>query len=765
MIKTSLKRATSSYQPSSTQDQGKTSFQKTEIPVQPKREYLSPETLEKQGYKQPKPGAIIENVMAAQLAGIGDQPSEKVGELGNILRAPRPSDNLGSVPIQPKFTARRPPLGKVEELGNILRAPRPSHNLGGVAMQPKLTARRPPSYRGGAIAKEQVSESIGNRNEETSLAPIQAKETETANKTGLPDRLKSGIENLSGYSMDDVKVHYNSDKPAQLQAHAYAQGTDIHVAPGQEKHLPHEAWHVVQQKQGRVKPTMQLKVGVNVNDDAGLEKEADVMGKKAFQVEKSEAMLSLQPSHKINSALAKGLQRKSAHPSEHYGGLGVIQKKSHFINPFPSAAPPTDIPLQTLHNTFSTFFKQSGQHEQYNFQSVLKNIQPNDPTYSGQPWAKARKVAAIIEDTSRKKVGGARDNSVIIPYGHFGMMERAIHQRPDKGNIYDGGHLIAHALMEGADADVHGNLAPQEGKSFNQSLMRAWEKYPEEQPGTDDFQYEVEVKYDGTNYTKTGAELVTAGVIPGAVPSNLSPTDQATFNAKTATFERWVPISWHPKVSALPAKNILPLTTAKGAHFNNVTGTTAAAESSVSAPPSSLARTKSNTVAGAFDPFGDPGTGMVTFGGGGVNTVSANMFQSQPEPMSVQPGAPGPGGVVMAPFTAPPPPSKQLPPGQTYSLGTMKKQVQTNVTFKTKDRKRKLNDTTVDSNAKKKVPLYHDLRKNQFLDLKNGVKLLREVGESPQLLEADFVRIISTLDKSVQGKMHNVVNSRQDLLP
>ncbi len=59
--------------------------------------------------------------------------------------------------------------------------------------------------------------------------------------------------------MKDVKVNYNSPKPAQLQAHAYAQGTDIHVSPGQEKHLPHEAWHVVQQKQGRVKPTLQLK--------------------------------------------------------------------------------------------------------------------------------------------------------------------------------------------------------------------------------------------------------------------------------------------------------------------------------------------------------------------------------------------------------------------------------------------------------------------------------------------------------------------------
>ncbi|WP_199726708.1 DUF4157 domain-containing protein [Aquimarina sp. AD1] len=108
--------------------------------------------------------------------------------------------------------------------------------------------------------------------------PIQRK-----NKTGLPDNLKSGIENLSGYSMDDVKVHYNSSKPAQLQAHAYAQGTDIHLAPGQEKHLPHEAWHVVQQKQGRVQPTRQLKSKVNINDDAGLEKEADIMGNKALR--------------------------------------------------------------------------------------------------------------------------------------------------------------------------------------------------------------------------------------------------------------------------------------------------------------------------------------------------------------------------------------------------------------------------------------------------------------------------------------------------
>lgn len=127
------------------------------------------------------------------------------------------------------------------------------------------------------VNKTAQLQSMANQFTSQQFQPIQKKK----NNTGLPDNLKSGIENLSGHSMDDVMVHYNSDKPAQLNAHAYAQGSDIHLGSGQEKHLPHEAWHVVQQKQGRVKPTMQMKGKVNVNDDAGLEKEADLMGAKS----------------------------------------------------------------------------------------------------------------------------------------------------------------------------------------------------------------------------------------------------------------------------------------------------------------------------------------------------------------------------------------------------------------------------------------------------------------------------------------------------
>ncbi|MBB2487445.1 DUF4157 domain-containing protein [Mitsuaria sp. WAJ17] len=98
---------------------------------------------------------------------------------------------------------------------------------------------------------------------------------------GLPEPLRAGIESLSGLDLSGVRVHRNSSKPAALQAHAYAQGQDIHLGPGQEQHLPHEAWHVVQQAQGRVKPTVQMKQGVALNTDAALEREADQMGARA----------------------------------------------------------------------------------------------------------------------------------------------------------------------------------------------------------------------------------------------------------------------------------------------------------------------------------------------------------------------------------------------------------------------------------------------------------------------------------------------------
>ncbi len=124
----------------------------------------------------------------------------------------------------------------------------------------------------------QLQRTIGN----AAVGRLLTEAAPRPNATGLPDSLKAGVEHLSGLAMDDVRVHYNSPQPAEVQALAYTQGTDIHVGPGKEKHLPHEAWHVVQQKQGRVKPTLQMK-GVAINDDDALEREADAMGAEALR--------------------------------------------------------------------------------------------------------------------------------------------------------------------------------------------------------------------------------------------------------------------------------------------------------------------------------------------------------------------------------------------------------------------------------------------------------------------------------------------------
>jgi hypothetical protein len=137
------------------------------------------------------------------------------------------------------------------------------------------------------VAQRKKNEQLFGNSFSKDSSPIQTKE----NKTGLPDNLKTGVENLSGQSLDDVKVHYNSSKPKEINSLAYAQGNEIHVGAGQEKHLPHEAWHVVQQKQGKVKPTIQAK-SVAINNDTALEKEADVMGEASLKNKKEQVQLN-----------------------------------------------------------------------------------------------------------------------------------------------------------------------------------------------------------------------------------------------------------------------------------------------------------------------------------------------------------------------------------------------------------------------------------------------------------------------------------------
>jgi hypothetical protein len=190
-----------------------------------------------------------------------------------------------------------------------------------------------------------MQQTLGNR---ATGAMLGRAPTHHTHNTGLPDDLKTGIELLSGMPMDNVEVHYNSSQPARLSALAYTQGTDIHVAPGQEQHLPHEAWHVVQQLQGRVRPTMQIKEGVPVNDDGGLELEAEVMGTKAAQMRRPDAAAT---GAGVETAMAAQKIAERGEASTVRGEtLGSSGEEVH-LN-FPSLQPNNSVPvMQQMHGT------------------------------------------------------------------------------------------------------------------------------------------------------------------------------------------------------------------------------------------------------------------------------------------------------------------------------------------------------------------------------------------------------------------------------
>ena len=189
------------------------------------------------------------------------------------------------------------------------------------------------------------SESLQRKADMASNAAQRA-EIPRQNNTGMPDNLKAGIESLSRFSMDDVRVHYNSSKPATVQALAYTQGTDIHVAPGQEMHLPHEAWHVAQQMAGRVSPTININ-GMPVNDNAALEHEADVMGEKAVMLRKENVetksknvprrALQLKPGDDIDMVCAADVwYRDLGGECKHVKGVGYnnLSDKQTVLNTF-----------------------------------------------------------------------------------------------------------------------------------------------------------------------------------------------------------------------------------------------------------------------------------------------------------------------------------------------------------------------------------------------------------------------------------------------
>ncbi|MFC5741469.1 eCIS core domain-containing protein [Dyella tabacisoli] len=124
---------------------------------------------------------------------------------------------------------------------------------------------------------------------EPSLATAHSLSFRLPDATGIPRNLRAKMEYALDADFSDVRLHANSTRASHLQAEAFTEGRDIHMAPGYwapdtskgQQLLGHELGHVLQQRSGRVSATSQLG-GSGLNNDPALEREADAFGRRAI---------------------------------------------------------------------------------------------------------------------------------------------------------------------------------------------------------------------------------------------------------------------------------------------------------------------------------------------------------------------------------------------------------------------------------------------------------------------------------------------------
>lgn len=219
--------------------------------------------------------------------------------------------------------------------------------------------------------------------------------------TALPGAMRRAMEQLSGLDLGTVQVHHNSPQPAALGALAYAQGRDIHLAPGQAEHLPHEAWHVVQQGQGRVRASSQI-AGQPANTDAVLERDADTMGTLASQARSDIAPAAAQPAL---PAPAPGVLQGRLPPS------GAIEREVH-LGAGPASASLHLLRLLHMEHSAGRLVRAADQQPYASADDALADVFVDDrfdaPAYRLLYAANARYSQVLAPDQALSDVSWAR---------------------------------------------------------------------------------------------------------------------------------------------------------------------------------------------------------------------------------------------------------------------------------------------------------------------------------------------------------------------
>lgn len=321
-------------------------------------------------------------------------------------------------------------------------------------------------------------------------------------QTGLPNRLKSNVEAMSGLSLSDVRVHYRSSEPAKVAAHAFTRGPQIHIAPGREHDLPHEAWHVVQQKQGRVAATSSV-AGQPLNEDGGLEREADVMGSRAKNLQ-VEGRAAATPQATKGSSVQRRPVIQRAKNNE-------ILSHIYEVSESPLKTVTRFIALNTGHS----FAEVLGAYTKSAFDSSYR-----DTMVSGDANYRPFSVKAVIH----KVTGSASrpSSSIQTGIGKLGPFEDLIRGR--SVGTYDGGHLLGYGWFSGWPLiNSAMNIAPQ-SRDENRAIFGYHGAWGGEEIESRDIvdvlplRVTASVSYASTTYTASLAWLAEALLAKGSAP-------------------------------------------------------------------------------------------------------------------------------------------------------------------------------------------------------------------------------------------------------
>ncbi len=210
--------------------------------------------------------------------------------------------------------------------GEMLKGHANVPNLGSQPAQMMVEEEEEKPTQKKAIQKKTMAE------EEEELQMKEAPEKKpkssvtSGTKASLPDSVKGKMENSFGTDFSSVNIHKDSGQATNMGALAYTQGNDVHFAPGQynpesskgQELIGHELTHVVQQRQGRVKPTKEQGKGLAVNDNPSLENEADEKGERAAHGETVE--ISGMTSH-------SSIMKKDEIPNP---GIHIVQRGDNY---------------------------------------------------------------------------------------------------------------------------------------------------------------------------------------------------------------------------------------------------------------------------------------------------------------------------------------------------------------------------------------------------------------------------------------------------